>query len=178
MTDHRQNANSNTALFLMELIVVIGFFSLVSVICVRLFVAASVASTNSVNLNHATRAIESLADAWTACDSDLNGLSALYPGAKLSLSDPADPYSGVLTIGFDENWQPESYDDSTPRRQGFVIYLRAERVPAASVYGPDAAGDAVTAAISSLHCADGTAIGSLTVDHYLFLTETAGEGSR
>ncbi len=175
MRTGRQKASTNTALFFMELVVVIGFFSRVAVVCVRLFVSASIASTNSVNLKHATRAIGSLADAWMACDSDLTELSRLYPGARLTLSDESDPTTGVLTIGYDDNWQMNGYDDTAPRRDGFVIYLRAERVEASSLYGPEASGDAVSASISSLHCSDGTAIGSLSIDHYL---STGTEGVR
>ena len=173
MNSAGQRANSNTALFLMELIIVIGFFSLVSVICVRLFVAASLSSKYSVNLNHTTRAMESLADAWTACGSDLSRLSAFYPDAAVELSDAGDPYTGMITVSYDKDWQAGS---AAQNGEGFVLCLRAERVPASSVYGADTAGEAVTADISSVQCADGSVIGSLRVDHYLFLTGNAGEG--
>lgn len=84
--------NSRSSLFLMELVIVILFFSLASAVCVRLFVKAHQMDQNTVNLNHAMMWIQNYAEEfrsypfvtsetiffdkdWNACE---NSSSALY----------------------------------------------------------------------------------------------------
>ncbi len=56
------NSNSKASLFLMELIMSILFFSLSAAVCVQLFVKSHALSQQSLKLNYAVIASESLAE--------------------------------------------------------------------------------------------------------------------
>ena len=163
-----RDSNSNTALFLMELIVVICFFSLVAVICVRLFVAASVSSTKSVNVNHAVRTTESLAETWTVLDADLSELSALYPGSVVALEGESHR-DGTLTIFYDADWHTVDESIWSGGENGFSVVVSARLVSAANCYAIEKAQDAsaAVATISVLSAAEDEPILTLDVDHYL-----------
>ena len=163
-----RETNSNTTLFLMELIVVIVFFTLVSVICVRLFVAASAYSTESVDVNHAVREAESLSEAWTVCNADLTELSKLYPDAALSL-DGESCESGTLTIYYGGDWQPVTEAAYSELPEGFSVLLSARRVPAVDCYGDraDPAAYAAAAEITAVSTPENEPVCALHVDHYL-----------
>ena len=93
--------NSRSSLFLMELVVVILFFSLSSAVCVRLFVKAHQIDQSTVNMNHAMLWIQNYAEEfrsnpvevnetvyfdkeWNACE---GSSSALYSVSIHSLPD-------------------------------------------------------------------------------------------
>lgn len=148
----------------MELIMVIGFFSLVSTVCMQLFSAASRTSTQSVRLNHAVRASESLTEAWIAVDGDLTRLKELYPGCTLRSDDPADPRTGTLVICYDEDWHriTEAADTAA-----YTVTIESSMSDAAELYGPETAGaEAIRASVTAM-ASDGTSICSFTPDHYL-----------
>ncbi len=156
-----QKAGSNTALFLMELIVVIGFFSLVSVICVRLFAAARVTGDASVNINQAIRAEESLAEVWTAKEADLAETAACFPGARLETGD--SPADGVLTLYYDADWQSISDEGGA----AFRVTLTGTAADAADLYGEGAQGAAAAAGIEAVDLTNGSRIHMLETDHYI-----------
>ncbi|MCR4764511.1 MAG: hypothetical protein K5696_13375 [Lachnospiraceae bacterium] len=161
----KQNSNSNTALFLMELIVVIAFFSLVSVVCVRLFVYASQTGTRSVNVGRATRAAESLAEIWIFCDGDLDRVTEYYPGQVPDLTG-TNPEDGTLTLCYDENWQ--ILPAGRTAEAAYSIVLTGQLTTAREVYGAEAGeGQAVTASILAQSLKKGTPLGDLHIDHYL-----------
>lgn len=149
----------------MELIVVIGFFSLVAVICVRLFASASTSSKQSVNINHAIRTEESVIEVWLACDGDLSRIQKdYYPEADIT-SASGTPADGTLTLLMDENWQPlrpSGGDGST-----YVLTLDSCVRPAGDCYGPDAEGEAIVATISTTDLSDGSTLSTLETDHYI-----------
>ncbi|MCR5177706.1 MAG: hypothetical protein K6C95_01840 [Lachnospiraceae bacterium] len=162
MNDERVKTNSNTSLFLMELIMVIGFFSLVAVICVRLFVAASVASTDSVDVNRATRLSESLLEAWSANSGDLKLLAETFPGSELVFNGDS-LRAGVLTLKYDADWR-----QITGEGEGeYTVTLAAGEYEAAEIYGEDTMGRAMYATVSTHRASDGAVFCSMTADHYL-----------
>ncbi|MCR5675444.1 MAG: hypothetical protein K6G16_07035 [Lachnospiraceae bacterium] len=157
-----QSSKSNTALFLMEMIVVICFFSLVAVICVRLFAAAGIASDHSVDLNHAVRAEESLAEVWISCGGDLEKTAALFPQAQLG-QDNRSPMNGTLTLYYDSEWQITGADSPAAYR----ITLAGTEADAALIYGDEVTGQAVTAGITAVLLEKDQTLCSLDVDHYI-----------
>ena len=64
--------NSRSSLFLMELVIVILFFSLSSAVCVKLFVKAHQMDQNTVNMNHAMIWIQNYAEQFRANPTDMN----------------------------------------------------------------------------------------------------------
>ncbi len=79
-----KNIRTNrSGLFLIEMVIVILFFSITAAICVRLFAAAATTSRNSAELSAATLACESAAETIHACDGNAEEFSAAL-GAEQS----------------------------------------------------------------------------------------------
>ena len=162
MDNGRMKTNSNTSLFLMELIMVIGFFSLVAVICVRLFVAASVSSKDSVDVNRATRVSESMLEAWSAGSGDLKLLADTFPGSVLEFNGDS-ARTGVLMLRYDADWNELQGDGDCE----YTVTLAAGEYDAAEIYGDDVTGKAMSATVSTQRTSDGSVFCSMTADHYL-----------
>ena len=64
--------NSRSSLFLMELVIVILFFSLSSAVCVKLFVKAHQMDQNTVNMNHAMIWIQNYAEQFRSNPANIN----------------------------------------------------------------------------------------------------------
>ena len=95
--------SSKSALFLMELIIVIAFFALASAVCMRLFVHAHLISKQSADLNMAVSAAQSAAECLRASDGDLERMAQLIPGAqKLGENE--------MQVLYNSDWQPGSGD--------------------------------------------------------------------
>ena len=58
---------SASSLFLIELIIAIGFFAVASAVCLQLFVRARLVSIQSADLSRATLAAQSAAEAFRGC---------------------------------------------------------------------------------------------------------------
>ena len=78
---HRRHRSS---LFLLELILVIFFFSLASAVCIQLFVKAHVIGQDTEDLNHAIPLAESAAEAFHSVEGDLERLTELFPKGQFS----------------------------------------------------------------------------------------------
>ena len=89
-----------SSLFLLELILVIFFFSLASAVCIQLFVKAHVIGTETEDLNHAIPLAESAAEAFHSVAGDLEQLTELFP--KGHVNEAGDSFQ----IFYDENWHP------------------------------------------------------------------------
>ena len=72
---------SKTSLFLIELILMVLFFSLSAAICMRVFADAQVTSRNSKNLSNAALKVQSAAECYKATGGDFAEISELL-GAK------------------------------------------------------------------------------------------------
>ena len=95
--------SSKSALFLMELIIVIAFFALASAVCMRLFVHAHLVSKQSADLNMAVGAAQSAAECLRAADGDLERMTKLIPGAqKLGENE--------MQVLYGKNWEPGGGD--------------------------------------------------------------------
>lgn len=76
--------HSKSALFLMELIIALLFFSLASTVCIRLFVNAHSLSRQTVDRNYAVNYAQNMAEAFIGCDGDLLALQNILSGSQLS----------------------------------------------------------------------------------------------
>ena len=68
---------SKSALFLMELIIAIFFFSLASAVCIQLFVKAHLMGTSNTNKNHALLWAQNIAETYTGTGADFNATVSL-----------------------------------------------------------------------------------------------------
>jgi len=100
MTVHR---HSRSALFLMEIIIVILFFVISAAVCVRVFTLAAILNRDSRNLNGAVIAAESAAAAYKSAGGDL-AKAALVLGGEVS--------GDTLNIYLAEDWQETEQKDA------------------------------------------------------------------
>lgn len=96
---------SKSALFLMELIIAILFFSVASAVCIRLFVQSHLVSQNTVNTNQSILISQNIAEAFSSTESDIASLSTLLNATPISEHD--------LEIYYDNNWSPCEKPDAT-----------------------------------------------------------------
>ena len=66
----RNRSDSGTAVFLMEMIAVVGFFILCASVCILAFVKANSLSCLAKDTNYASLAAESVAEIWKAEDEE------------------------------------------------------------------------------------------------------------
>lgn len=88
---------SASSLFLIELIIAIGFFAVASAVCLQLFVRARMVSIQSADLSRATLAAQSAAEAFRGCGGSLEEVSALLGGQE---------EGGALTVWYGPDWNP------------------------------------------------------------------------
>lgn len=91
----KDKRDSGTAMFLMEMIVVVCFFILCAGVCILAFVKANYLSSLSKDTNYASLAAESVAEIWKA--EDARGLEVRFLMSK-------DGETGV--IYWDSQWNP------------------------------------------------------------------------
>lgn len=103
------NNNSKTSLFLMELIIVILFFSISAVVCVQLFVNAYSTNESTKMTAQGTVIVQNMAEQFLGCDGDLDAVRGLY-GAGSSLR--GGDSEAMVSVGFDEAWNEVSADAS------------------------------------------------------------------
>lgn len=95
---------SRTALFLMELIICVLFFSLASAVCMQLFVKAHLLDVQTRELNQAVAIAQSYAEIMRGTDGSLESILAEVPDA---IAD--DNYFEVF---YDKNFDVCSPDDA------------------------------------------------------------------
>ncbi len=104
--NHSSNSRSN--MFLMEMIVAILFFSLVSAICLRMFTRSHQMGQDTRDLNiavnQASSAAALLRDAYSPGHNMTDGQEILWPDSFLTVYPNAESDTSVISIYFDENW--------------------------------------------------------------------------
>ncbi len=186
----KRESHSRTGLFLMELILVIFFFCLISAICVRIFVNAHLIGQNSVNRNHALVLTQNIAETFYGCQAHFPEIEAMTKGSNQVSSGDTDNYNGSLMFFYDADWQPVA-----PSGAVYEILLVEKNLPAATVYDdPSLMGNAAQADLFSFKMpldASGHTIAtsdpetissdslilSLSADRYLGLPETPADTS-
>lgn len=81
----KRTSNSRSSLFLIELIIAILFFSLVSAVCLRAFARSHILTENARDLNAALMHVESTAELLRAGG---HRLSTLLPGIHVKRRRP------------------------------------------------------------------------------------------
>ncbi len=94
------NRRHRSSLFLLELILVIFFFSLASAVCIQLFVKAHLTEQETKALNHAIPLAESAAEAFHSVSGNLEELRSLFPEGHLSED------GGSFQVFYDKDWHP------------------------------------------------------------------------
>ncbi len=89
-----------SSLFLLELILVIFFFSLASAICIQLFVKAHLTEKKTKELNRAVPLAQSGAEAFHSVSGNLEELVDLFPEGSMSVD------GNSFQIFYDAGWQP------------------------------------------------------------------------
>jgi len=92
LTDHTLKKSS---LFLLELIIVLFFFSLCTAICVNIFAKAKTLSTQSYELNNSVLVVQNAAECFKATDADAREIALLLGGIQ---------NNNVVSVTYNENW--------------------------------------------------------------------------
>lgn len=87
---------SKSSLFLMELIVVLMFFSLCAAICMKVFAVSKVKTDYANDLSHASFAVETAAEVYKDKKGDVNSVAEFFGGAKTEDS--------TVTVYYDREW--------------------------------------------------------------------------
>lgn len=108
--------HSHSALFLMELIISILFFSLASTVCIQLFAKAHLLSEKSANENNAVIKSQNLAESFLATNGNLSQMAEIFSGSAnddtlelfynkdWDICSENDAYfKAVLTVSLEEN---------------------------------------------------------------------------
>ncbi len=99
------NSNSKASLFLMELIMSILFFSLSAAVCVQLFVKSHALSQQSLKLNYAVIASESLAECFYGTNGDPEEIIGVMEGSYLNAS------AKTIHVYYNKNFERISISD-------------------------------------------------------------------
>jgi len=96
-------SSSKAGLFLVELIIVIAFFSLASAHCMRLFAYSHVLGNKSENLNMAINATQSAAEIFRASGGNSEHILRLLAGSEVTGEN--------ITVDYNKQWQPDASGD-------------------------------------------------------------------
>lgn len=109
---------SGSGIFLMEMIMVCGFFLLCAAVCIQVFMRSDAMSRLARERNQAVLAAESLAETWKA-----GGIEALTAKEGRELSEGETGY----TLFFDQNWKlmdaPDGYQEDSLNEAFFAAEL-------------------------------------------------------
>ncbi|MBR7058133.1 MAG: hypothetical protein IKI35_05350 [Stomatobaculum sp.] len=153
--------NSKSSLFLIELIVTLCFFSLASVVCVRLFVYAHKVSTESRRETLAIQISQNAAECFIAADGDPEEFRRLF---NMTLPQDREDIITDFTITRKGGNAPAEAAAGSPAAEGTSA---AAGSPAAIGRQPAADEDGVMCRLLIRNTAvDGTGIFSLEVLHY------------
>ncbi len=161
------NTNSKTSLFLMELIIVILFFSISAVVCVQLFVNAYSTNESTKMMAQGTVIVQNLAEQFLGCDGDTDAVRELY-GPVIRPSDD----TAVVSVGYDETWNEVSADVS-PVYVASISVADENGDPYAGEDAPEA-GSMEIATVEVYEVATGNCIASQDVKYHVPYRMEAG----
>lgn len=113
MQKHPVRHFSQSALFLMELILAAAFLSLSSVVCIRLYLYAHTLSAASLAKTQAVRESQNIGSSWLSSDGSLADTLSLYLETTNPVEDrmvPEEADSFVLYYNSDWELLPSSQD--------------------------------------------------------------------
>ena len=100
---------SKTGLFLIELIIVILFFSIASAICIQIFAKSHLMSRKTINSNHAMFWIQNVTEVFYSENGDLSKVKSYFPVVDTNhftsiIPEFISSYDNAFAIQFDSNW--------------------------------------------------------------------------
>lgn len=107
-------SSSKSSLFLIELLIIIAFFSVASVVCVRLFTQSHAISLQSRDLNRAVTVAQSAAESFKAAEGQPEEIARLLGGRM--------ERSGAVVVYYDENWQLAD----APEDRGYLLRIHTQ----------------------------------------------------
>ena len=113
MQRHPVRHFSQSALFLMELILAAAFLSLSSVVCIRLYLYAHTLSAASLAKTQAVRESQNIGSSWLSSDGSLADTLALYLETTNPVEDRMVPEEAdSLVLYYNSDWEllPSSQD--------------------------------------------------------------------
>ncbi len=113
--------HSKSALVLMELIIVILFFSLASTVCIQLFSKSHLLSKQTVNENHAVIHAQNLAECFLATEGNLAEMQVLLSHAS-EPSTNTNASDNTITLFFTKDWRASDETNAS-------YYARLEASP-------------------------------------------------
>lgn len=90
-----RSRSHGSGLFLIEMIIAIGFFSLACAVCVQLFVKGHLMSVESNELSRSVIYAQNAAEAFKATDGDIQATAELLGAAAMG---------DRIILGFDDEW--------------------------------------------------------------------------
>ncbi len=135
--------NAGTSLFLMEMIIIVLFFSVASATCVQAFVNSHLLDVHTKELNHAVIIAQGFADVMRGTDGELDSLLSAYPDASGNDSG--------LTAWYDKEFSPCS--------EAEAAYVAEAEIK------PDGRLNAITVTVRSIE--DNTEIYTLSATKYI-----------
>lgn len=102
---------SKTGLFLIELIIVILFFSLTSAICIQLFVKSHILSKKTTNSNHAMLWVQNITEVFYSENGNFDSIKEFFPTTESTnftgvIPEFISSYDDAFAIQFNSNWEP------------------------------------------------------------------------
>ena len=107
-----RSEKSNSSLFLIELIIVILFFSICSAINMQVFASAKQLSAGSNALSRGAIEVESIAEIYKAANADLDAIARFTNGERMG--------EDTVLLYFDQNW------DKTHNDPKYLILLNSD----------------------------------------------------
>ena len=97
---------STSSLFLIELIIAVGFLALTAVVCVQLYLYAHELSQTSADTTRAVTEATNMIESYLAGDGTLGSGLNLYLETIPSAEDVSNGFvsSAEVTLGYDEDW--------------------------------------------------------------------------
>lgn len=100
----KARTTSKSALFLMELIIAILFFSVASAVCIRLFVHSHFISEKTININHSVLISQNISECFINAGADKERLLGLLNGI---LEQPDQ-----IAFYYDVDWNPTNQEQA------------------------------------------------------------------
>lgn len=106
----RKKYESTTGLFLIELIIVILFFSIASAICIQIFIKSHILSKRTTSSNHAMIWVQNVTEIFYSEHGDFNHLKEYfsttdYRNFTSVIPEFISDYDDAFAIQFDSNWE-------------------------------------------------------------------------
>ena len=139
----KYRSGSKTSLFLIELIITIFFFSLASVVCIRLYLKAHQLSLRTSDQTHAVHMAADAAECFIAAHGDADTFRDLL--LPVLTDDPAgkepaapidiDTKAGSFSLFFDSTWlcRGAAASDALDKEAVFTISVRDDGIHALDI---------------------------------------------